>query len=60
MQQSIINLALTFREAEKKRMEENNLSLGDVISLNLTIVEGGVQINVLPEKLSACKTKHGI
>ena len=53
--QSVINSALAFRESEKKRMLENNLALGDVITLNLTIIEGGVQVNVLPEKLSVCR-----
>ncbi|CAI4224386.1 unnamed protein product [Auanema sp. JU1783] len=52
--QSVINSALAFREEQKKIMIENDLTLGDVTTLNLTVINGGVQVNVLPEQLSCC------
>jgi len=49
--QKIINKLLEFREQEKKRLEENpELTLGDVTTVNLTLMEGGVQVNVVPDK----------
>ena len=32
-------------------MEENNLPIGEVTTLNLNMIEGGVQMNVIPDKL---------
>ncbi|CAJ0936050.1 unnamed protein product, partial [Mesorhabditis belari] len=49
--QSFINNALTFRAEQKSLLQsDSSKTLGDVTSLNLTIVRGGVQTNVLPEK----------
>ncbi|EPB68985.1 N-acyl-L-amino-acid amidohydrolase [Ancylostoma ceylanicum] len=51
--QSIINSALTFREEQRLLLKNDpSKKLGDVITLNLTKVEGGVQVNVLPEKFT--------
>jgi len=38
-------------------LEENSdkLNLGDVTSINLSKVEGGVQTNVIPSEFVACK-----
>ncbi|KAF2895249.1 hypothetical protein ILUMI_10922 [Ignelater luminosus] len=45
----ILNKFYKFREQEKKKLQENpNLTLGDVTSVNLTMIEGGVQNNVIP------------
>ena len=45
--QKIINKLLEFREQEKKRLEENlELTLGDVTTVNLTLMEGGVQVKL--------------
>lgn len=55
-QQHVINEALAFREEQRHLLEsDSKLTLGDVTTLNLTILEGGVQTNVLPEKFTACK-----
>jgi len=49
--QKVINKLLEFREQEKKRLEENpELTLGDVTTVNLTLMDGGVQVNVVPDK----------
>ncbi|ESO12051.1 hypothetical protein HELRODRAFT_62927 [Helobdella robusta] len=51
---SIINSFLDFREKEKERKEKCCLTQGDVTSVNLTILQGGVQVNVVPDKFVAC------
>jgi aminoacylase len=52
--QAVINSFLGFREEQRKKLEgDKNLTLGDVISVNLTKVEGGVQMNVLPPEFAA-------
>jgi len=49
--QYMINKLMEFREKEKQRLASNpNLTLGDVTTVNLTIMEGGVQANVVPDK----------
>lgn len=49
--QYMINKLLGYREQERKKlMEDPNLTLGDVTSVNLTIMQGGVQTNVVPDK----------
>ena len=49
--QKIINKLLEFRSQEKERLEANpELTLGDVTTVNLTLMEGGVQVNVVPDK----------
>ena len=49
--QKVINKLLEFRAQEKARLEANpNLTLGDVTTLNLTLMQGGVQVNVVPDK----------
>ncbi|XP_044741964.1 aminoacylase-1-like [Chrysoperla carnea] len=50
----IIDKFMTFRAKEKARLESNpKLSIGDVTSVNLTKLFGGVQNNVVPPELSA-------
>ncbi|CAJ0601125.1 unnamed protein product [Cylicocyclus nassatus] len=52
--QKLINRTLEFREKQRQILESDpNKTLGDVITLNLTFLEGGVQVNVLPEKFVA-------
>jgi aminoacylase len=47
----MINKLLGLREAERQRLESNpDFTLGDVTTVNLTIMEGGVQTNVVPDK----------
>ncbi|ESO83653.1 hypothetical protein LOTGIDRAFT_197114 [Lottia gigantea] len=51
----IVNKFLDLRAEQEKRLESDpNLRLGDVTSVNLTMVEGGVQVNVVPAEMTAC------
>ncbi|CAB3243377.1 unnamed protein product [Arctia plantaginis] len=47
----IIDRFMTFRAKEKVKID-NGAWFGDITSINLTQVQGGVQVNVLPENLS--------
>lgn len=49
--QYIINKFMNWREYEKLRMENCKLGAGDVTSINLTMLDGGCQINVVPPEL---------
>ncbi|XP_077284750.1 aminoacylase-1-like [Arctopsyche grandis] len=50
----VIDKFMDFRQKEKQRLEENqNLTVGDVTTVNLTQLSGGVQTNVVPESLTA-------
>ena len=43
--QKVINKLLEFREQEKQRLASNpDLTLGDVTTVNLTLMQGGVQV----------------
>ncbi|KHJ39832.1 hypothetical protein D918_10135 [Trichuris suis] len=47
---------LQMREEEKaKLLNDHCLTVGDVISANLTILSGGLHHNVVPAELAACK-----
>ena len=49
--QYLMNKLLNFREKQKKIFEnDDNLTLGEVITCNLTYMSGGVQINVVPNE----------
>lgn len=49
----IIDKFMDFREHEVRRLENNpELNIGDVTTVNLTIVKGGVQTNVVPPLLT--------
>ncbi|XP_075039910.1 aminoacylase-1A-like [Mixophyes fleayi] len=51
---SVISNLLAFREKEKERLEsDQSLTLGDVTTVNLTKVNGGVSCNVIPTEMSA-------
>ena len=48
----MINKMLDYREVKRKRLENNSsLCLGDVNTINLTMMNGGMQANVVPDKL---------
>jgi len=48
----MINKMLDYREVQRIKLENNpNLSLGDVNTINLTMMSGGVQANVMPDSL---------
>jgi len=50
----IINSFLELRDKEEHRLKsDSKLSLGDVTSVNLTVIEGGVQPNVIPPEFKA-------
>ena len=49
----IIDRMMDFREQEVRKLENNpELSIGDVTTVNLTIIKGGVQSNVVPPLLT--------
>ena len=50
--QVVINKFMNFRAEQKEKMEKENLHLGDVTTVNLTMLNGGVQYNVVPDKLT--------
>ncbi|XP_049529285.1 aminoacylase-1A-like [Anopheles darlingi] len=51
----IIDKLMRFREQEVKRLENNpDFTIGDVTTVNLTIMKGGVQENVVPPELTVC------
>ncbi|KAK6060172.1 hypothetical protein COOONC_02175, partial [Cooperia oncophora] len=52
---SVIQSALEFRDEQLKLYKSGTKSLGEVITLNFTKVEGGTAINVLPTALTACR-----
>ncbi|XP_014648159.1 PREDICTED: aminoacylase-1 isoform X2 [Ceratotherium simum simum] len=50
----VVSSILAFREKERQRLQSNpHLKLGAVTTVNLTKLEGGVAINVVPATLSA-------
>ncbi|KAF5287546.1 hypothetical protein FQR65_LT12217 [Abscondita terminalis] len=49
--QYLINKFYNFRAEQKQMLDSNpNLTLGDVTTVNVTILKGGVQTNVIPEE----------
>ncbi|CDW52507.1 aminoacylase 1A [Trichuris trichiura] len=54
--EKLVRKFFELRKQEKlKLMSNKNLSLGDVISVNLTILKGGIQQNVVPSHFVASK-----
>nr|XP_045582467.1 aminoacylase-1-like [Procambarus clarkii] len=50
----VINSFLGYREEQLQKLKNNsNLKLGDVTTINLTVLKGGVQTNVVPAELYA-------
>jgi aminoacylase len=54
----VISALLKYRDEQEALLETGTkhgrpLRLGDVTSVNLTMIEGGVQHNVIPESISA-------
>ncbi|XP_017001387.2 aminoacylase-1A-like [Drosophila takahashii] len=51
----ITSKMMEFRAEQVKRLKDNpELQIGDVTTINLTSVDGGVQSNVVPPLLTAC------
>ncbi|XP_053377243.1 aminoacylase-1-like [Mercenaria mercenaria] len=49
----IINKFLDFRGEEEKKLKSSGcLTLGEVTTINMTMLKGGIQINVVPNELS--------
>ncbi|XP_063850522.1 aminoacylase-1-like [Scylla paramamosain] len=49
----VVNSFLDFRDQEEQRLAADpSLNLGDVITVNLTKVQGGVQFNVIPAEIT--------
>ncbi|XP_037805519.1 aminoacylase-1-like [Lucilia sericata] len=52
---NFLNNVATYRSSQVKLLQSNNkLKMGDVTSINLTMIKGGVQSNVVPTQLEAC------
>ncbi|XP_055298307.1 aminoacylase-1-like [Sitodiplosis mosellana] len=50
--QFLMNKFLNFRKSEEQRLENNpNLTVGDVTSVNITTINGGIQQNVVPPEI---------
>lgn len=50
----VINKFLDFRGMEEEKLKNSHcLKLGDVTTLNLTLLKGGIQFNVVPNEMSA-------
>lgn len=43
---------MNWREYEKLRLTNSDLGPGDVTSINLTMLDGGCQVNVVPPELT--------
>ncbi|XP_017778463.1 PREDICTED: aminoacylase-1-like [Nicrophorus vespilloides] len=49
----ILDKIFDFREKEKQKLENNpEMTIGDVMTVNVTMLQGGVQSNVLPPEFS--------
>ncbi|KPJ21028.1 Aminoacylase-1 [Papilio machaon] len=45
---------MDLRQVSKTRLESDpSLTIGDVTSINLTMISGGIQDNIVPEKMTA-------
>ncbi|XP_053989592.1 aminoacylase-1-like [Hylaeus volcanicus] len=49
----IIDRFMDFRAKQKLKLKDPKVNLGDVTTVNLTMLKGGVQTNVLPASLTA-------
>lgn len=49
--QYILNKMLTFRSAEESKVKTES-QLGDVTTVNLTMINGGIQSNVVPSDIT--------
>lgn len=51
--QFLVNKFLDYRINEAKKLEQNeNLRIGDVTTINLTKINGGIQANVVPPEIN--------
>uniref|UniRef100_A0AC34Q9J4 Peptidase M20 dimerisation domain-containing protein n=1 Tax=Panagrolaimus sp. JU765 TaxID=591449 RepID=A0AC34Q9J4_9BILA len=54
--QRLLEVVYKYRSEQKAKVDSSGgkLKLGDLTSVNLTKVDGGVQVNVLPDEIVAC------
>ena len=45
---AVVDRFMDYRQTQKDKMEKNNLPIGEVTTVNLTMLQGGVQYNVVP------------
>lgn len=51
--QKLMNKVLGYRETMKKKFEADpKMTLGDVTTVNLTMMSGGIQMNVVPQEFT--------
>lgn len=51
--QFLINKFMEFRDVEEEKLEmHSDLRIGDVTTVNLTMINGGIQNNVIPGEMS--------
>lgn len=51
--QFLINKFLNFRKSEEQRLKHNpNFTIGDVTTVNITTIKGGIQQNVVPPEIT--------
>lgn len=51
--QYMINKLMDLRKSEAEKLKQNpKLKMGDVTAINLTMMKGGVQLNVVPAEMS--------
>jgi len=48
---AVVDRFMDYRQTQKDKMEKNNLPIGEVTTVNLTMLQGGVQYNVVPAEL---------
>lgn len=47
-----MNKLMAFRDQQKKTLEENpDIDEGELLSVNMTMLSGGVQMNVVPNEI---------
>ncbi|EEB10556.1 Aminoacylase-1, putative [Pediculus humanus corporis] len=52
--EKLISKIMSFRQTQVEKLKlNNNLTIGDVTTVNLTMLKGGVEANVIPPRLSA-------
>lgn len=49
----VVNKLTEYRKSEKKKLREGNYPNGNVTSINLTILKGGLQSNLIPADMTA-------
>ena len=56
---AVVDRFMDYRQTQKDKMEKNNLPIGEVTTVNLTMLQGGVQYNVVPAEEYFQKISYG-